>query len=114
MTRLAASSCSVFCQSELSAGLVSFRSQTVTGEKHRDRGPLMFAYLGFGHRCCWLSDQGLQMMLRDHRAEKELRGAQQRLGTDLSRPAVSGWARQRSTVSKSTRRALAHDFASAR
>jgi hypothetical protein len=74
----------------------------------------MFAYLGFGHRCCWLSDQGLQMVLRDHRAEKELRGAQQRLGTDLSRPAVSGWARQRLTVSKGTRRALAHDSASAR
>jgi len=74
----------------------------------------MFAYLGFRHRRWRLSDQGIQMMLRDHRAEKELRGAQQRLGTDLARPAVSGWARQRSTVSKSTRRALAHDFASAR
>jgi len=88
--------------------------RTVSGEKHRDRGLHMFAYLGLRHPRWRLSDQGIQMMLRDHRAEKELRGAQQRLGTDLSRPAVSGWARQRSTVSKGTRRALAHDSASAR
>jgi hypothetical protein len=103
MTRLAASSCPVFRQSELSAA-----RNIAIAACH------MFAYLGLRHPRWRLSDQGIQMMLRDHRAEKELRGAQQRLGTDLSRPAVSGWARQRSTVSKSTRRALAHDFASAR
>jgi hypothetical protein len=94
MTRLAASSCSVFCQSELSAGLVSSRSQTVTGEKHRDRGPHLFAYLGFKRRRWRLSEQGVQMVLRDHRAEKELRGPQRRLGTDLSRPAVNAFTRR--------------------
>jgi hypothetical protein len=93
-------------------GFLSVR--TVSGEKHRDRGPHMFAYLGFRHLRWRLSDQGIQMVLRGHRAEKELRSAQRRLGTDLSRPAVSGWTRQRSTVSKGTRRAVAHDSASAR
>src|ERR1700730_3563404 len=47
--RVATSEGSVFRQSELSAEPVSFRSRTVAGEKNRDRGPHMFAYLGFGH-----------------------------------------------------------------
>ena len=49
----------------------------------------MFADLDFGYRRWWLSDQGMQMMLRDHRAEKEFRGAQ-RLVTMQIAPAGRG------------------------
>jgi hypothetical protein len=71
------------------AGLVAFRSQAIAGEKHRDRGPYMFADFDFGHRRWRLSDQGLQMMLRDHRAEKEFRGAERLLAMQIA-PAGRG------------------------
>ena len=44
----------------------------------------MFAYLGFGYRRWRLPDQGLQMMLRDYRAEKEFRGAQRLVAMQIS------------------------------
>ena len=49
----------------------------------------MFADLGFRYRRWRLSDQGMQMMLRDHRAEKEFRSAE-RLDTMQIAPAGRG------------------------